>query len=69
MDLMQEYDPEFYLDRIEDEPLHQHYCMLHDGLSVLIESGELTTRLPEDYEWLVRMLEVASVIAAREEES
>lgn len=68
MDLIQKYDPEFYLDRIEDEPLLQHYRTLHDGLSDLVECGQLHTMHEPDYQWLVRMLEVAAIIADKEEQ-
>jgi hypothetical protein len=46
----------------------QHYHTLHDGLSHLIESGELTFENPKDYQWLIRMLEVAAIIADKEEQ-
>lgn len=61
-------NPDLFLDRTEDEPLLQHYRMLHDGLSDMIEDGRLNCRLCTDYEWIVRMLINATAIAAREEE-
>ena len=35
----------------------RHYGFLHDGLSDMIEGGRLREEdIPEDYQWLVRML-------------
>jgi DNA-directed RNA polymerase subunit RPC12/RpoP len=62
-------NPDLFLERTEDEPLLQHYRMLHDGLSDMIEDCRLAPDgyvSQADYQWLVRMLENASVIAARE---
>lgn len=61
-------NPDLFLDQTEDEPLLQHYKMLHDGLSVVINRFP-NCLLREDYDWIVRMLENAARIADKEDNS
>ena len=70
--LRQTYNPDTFLGRTEDEPLLQHYQMLHDGLDVLIENERLSTYRglsEDDYKWIVDMLLNALTIAATEDEA
>lgn len=60
-------NPDLFLNITEDEPLLQHYQMLHDGLSDMIEDGRITGS-ESDIQWLVRMLVNATTISNREAE-
>lgn len=62
-------DPDFMLGSVEDEPLLQHLLMLWDGLSDMVESGRLTEdKIPEDYDWLMKMMVNANTLYEAEGE-